>query len=872
MEQRASRPLRSPALSIVSSGIGGGCEARCSIHQIGHRLNSSIERKITLMEMARPADTSVHFVSAPPAGYQAAGTATLIEKHASAIRLQTGAATVEVAALAPDLFRVGLFPHGRPVDYSSVAVVEQNWEPGPVTISEENGSVSIVTPVATARLSLDPLRIGFQDAAGRVFASDDSELGMGWFASPEREGESAVKLANLSGALGTPVRVYKQYLAGEHYFGCGERTGELEQTGTHQLFWNIDPPRGHTALQNNLYVSIPFILALTNGQAWGLFLDSTTRVEFDLAHEDARRSWFGASCGDLIYYVFCGPTLQEVLARYTELTGHTPLPPLWSLGNGQSRFSYETAEEVRQIARTFRERDIPCDTLYLDIDCMDGYRVFTWDRERFPDPVGLFAELRAMGFHVVNIVDAGVKVDEQYRVYIEGKERDLYCKTVRGNEYQNVVWPGLCAFPDFTNPQTRAWWGEQHRALLEVGIAGVWSDMNEPALFLSANSTMPAEVVHPGGGQSRLHAQIHNAYGSLMVQAAREGLLNLRPEQRPFVISRSGYAGVQRHALLWTGDNSSTWEHLAMNLRQLLNLGLSGVAWVGADIGGFYGDASGELLARWIEFGIFQPFCRNHSEKQTRRQEPWLFGEPYESVCRAMLKLRQRLIPYLYTLFEECHRTGAPLVRPLFWAYPDDETSCAIDDEFLCGDALLVAPITRPGTEYRHVYLPSGSWFHLWTGERVDGPAHILVRAPLGQPAIYARANTALPLWPEMNYVGQNEADPLTLVLYPAEGYGRASLYEDAGDGYEYRDGAYARRLVTCEVEAGHIRVVLSEREGSFVPARQSLRLELRGMEEPGMKQVGEASIPWQYDAEQQCLIVDLPETAHAQTLDIRSA
>lgn len=823
------------------------------------------------MEMARPASSSVSFVSAPPAGYQASGTATIIEKSAAKICLRAGPATVEVTVLAPDLFRVGLFPHGRPVDYRSMAVVARDWEAGTVTIEEKEGVVRLATSVATAHLSLDPLRISFCDKAGRVFAADDPELGMGWFTSPE--GAPVVELANPAGTLGTPVRLYKQYLPGEHYFGCGERTGELEKTGTRQLFWNVDPPRGHTTLQNNLYVSIPFILTLANGQAWGLFLDSTTRVEFDLACEDARRSWFGASNGDLIYYVFCGPTPQDILARYTELTGHTPLPPLWSLGNGQSRFSYETAEEVGQIAHTFRERDLPCDTLYLDIDCLDGYRVFTWNNERFPDPAGLFAELRDMGFHVVNIVDAGVKVDEHYAVYREGRERDLYCKTAQGDEYQNVVWPGVCAFPDFTNPRARDWWGDQHRVLLDAGVAGIWSDMNEPALFIPANSTMPADVVHPGDGQARLHIQVHNAYGSLMVQAAREGLLRLRPAQRPFVISRAGYAGIQRHALLWTGDNSSTWEHLALSVRQLLNLGLSGVAWAGADIGGFYGDASGELLARWTELGIFQPFCRNHSEKQTRHQEPWLFGEPYESVCRAMLKLRQRLIPYLYTLFEECHRTGAPLLRPLFWAYPDDATTYAMEDEFLCGDALLIAPILQPGAEYRHVYLPAGSWCHFWTGQRVEGPAHILARAPLGQPAIYTRANTALPLWPEMNYVDQDRADPLTFVLYPADGYGQASLYEDAGEGYEHLNGVYARRTITCECEAGHIRVVLSERKGSFIPARQRLRLELRGLAtKPEVVQVGETHAIWQYDVEQRRLIIDLPETASGQTLDIRCA
>ncbi len=817
------------------------------------------------MEMAPPANAITRRFSSPPTGYQAFGNARVVATGDSHVCLHAGSATIEVTVLAPDLFRVGIFPDGRAVNYASEAVVAQDWDVGSVRIEEGEGQLTMSIAEASAHIALDALRLSFSDKDGRVFAADDPVMRMGWF--PESPAGN-VDLVNPAAILGTPVRVYKQHLPGEHYFGCGERTGDLDKTGSHQLFWNIDPPRGHTALQNNLYVSIPFTLVLDNERAWGLFLDSTGQVEFDLSREDPARSWFEVAHGDLVYYVFCGPTPSEVVGRYTDLTGHTPLPPLWSLGNGQSRFSYETAEEVRALAQTFRERDIPCDTIYLDIDTLDGYRVFTWDKTRFPDPAGLFAELRELGFHIVSIVDAGVKVDEHFAIYMEGRERDLYCKTAQGTDYENAVWPGVCVFPDFTNPETRKWWGEKHQALLDMGVAGIWSDMNEPALFIPLNSTMPDEVVHPGGGRTKLHLQVHNAYGSLMVQSAREGLLQLRPEQRPFIITRAGYAGVQRHALVWTGDNSSTWEHLALSLPQLQNLGLSGVSWCGVDIGGFYGDATGELMARWTELGIFQPFCRNHSEKQTLRQEPWVFGEPYEAVCREMLKLRQRLLPYLYSLFDEAHRTGAPVLRPLFWAYPADTTTYSLDDQVLCGDTLLIAPILRPGHEYRSVYIPAGTWFHYWTGKRIDGPAHILAHAPLGQPAFYVRANTALPLWPVSSSVEQATPDPLTLHLFLAEGSGQATLYEDAGNGYEYQQGVYARRTITCAVEVDEIRVSIGEQEGSYVPPRQHVRVELHAIAiSPQSVRSGEQEASWQYYPKQSCVIIDLPVTADEQEL-----
>jgi alpha-glucosidase len=633
----------------------------------------------------------------------------------------------------------------------------------------------------------------------------------------ERSGRQTIGDAEFDGLV-------KLRPEGERYFGCGERTAGLEKTGTRQVFWNVDPPQGHTASFNNLYTSVPFVLCLYEGRAHGVFYDHPGRVELDLAKTDPMRVTVSAS-DDLSVSVILGPTPAEVLERYTALTGRMPMPPLWALGNQQSRWSYMDADELRAVAREFRARGIPCNVLYLDIDHMDGYRVFTWDAERFPDPAGLIASLRSEGFRVVVITDPGVKVDESYPLYAEGRSKGYFCLTRDGDEFNNVVWPGLCAFPDFTNPAAREWWGSWHRGLVDAGVAGVWCDMNEPSLFVPRQSTMPEDVVHPGGGRVRLHSEVHNAYGSLMAEAARDGLSALRPDARPFVISRAGYAGLQKHALQWTGDNSSWWEHLWMSMPQLQNLGLSGIAWAGVDVGGFFDDCNGELLARWTEFGAFQPFCRNHSAMGTARQEPWAFGEPWESVCRSMLELRMQLLPYLYTAFEECHRTGAPVLRPLLFSYPDDPVTYTADDEFMVGDALLVAPITRPGSEHRHVYLPAGSWAHWWTGERISGPAHILAHAPLGQPAIYARVNTPIPLYPVLQHTDE-VPDSLTWKVFVGPGVGSGSLYEDAGDGY----GPSCRRTAHVErVGSGLVRFSLSAREGSFVPPARRVFVDLSG-------------------------------------------
>lgn len=788
--------------------------------------------------------------------FEPLGSADVADQNGRGVSLRAGTARIEVAALAPDLFRVGLFREGQPTRYASEAVFKDDWPAAECEIVHADDVVRIRTRGGAAIIHLDPLRIGFEHADGRPFANDDRALGMG-FRAQEKAAPAAV--------------MYKQHVAGTHYFGCGERTGGLDKTDSHQVFWNVDPPAGHTAALNNLYTSVPFVLALDGKRAWGLFVDSSYRMEFDLVFEHTDRCEFAVDGGPLVYYVFCGATPRQILERYTELTGRIPLPPRWALGNHHSRWGNDTAAKLLEVAQTFRSRGIPLDVVYLDIDYMRGYRVFTWDPERFPDPAGLVAELAKLGVRLVTILDPGIKVDLDYPVYTAGHERDVFCQTSNGEEYHNAVWPGLCAFPDFTSSRVRKWWGDQLQTrLLDSGVAGIWCDMNEPTVFIPSRATLPADIAHRGEDEAKLHSQVHNVYGQLMARATQEGLQRHRPEQRPFVISRAGFAGLQRHALHWTGDNTSWWEHLRMSVPQLQNLGLSGYAWVGVDVGGFEGNATGELLARWFEFGVFQPFCRNHSAWDTRPQDPWVFGEPYESVIRSMLLLRQRLMPYLYTLFEEAHRSGAPILRPLLFEWPDDETTYAADDQFLLGSSMLVAPIDRPGVEYRHVYVPRGTWVHYWSGEVVRGPAHVLAHAQLGRPALYVRANSPVPLWPEMTHDGELPPDPLTWLVFSVPGAedGAGELYEDAGDGFAHVHGQFARTRVRCRATSLQIDVDVEPRIGAFDSLSRTIELDVRG---PGaMESVtldGQPHTDW--DQRETRVRVRLPNSAAARSVSL---
>ncbi|MFD0672370.1 TIM-barrel domain-containing protein [Cohnella sp. GCM10027633] len=645
-----------------------------------------------------------------------------------------------------------------------------------VRVLERDDAVELTTDALRVVVRQAPMRVAYYDAVTGELLVGEGGRGM------------------MHGASGE-VASYRAMRAEDRFYGFGEKAGFLDKRGEKLSMWNTDVYAPHNPETNELYVSIPFFLTLRGSRAFGTFLFNTFKTAFDLSGVDEYR--MHAEGGQFDTFFFAGPTAKDVVGQYTALTGRAPIPPKWALGYHQSRYSYETDAEVRDLVRVFKEKNIPLDAVYLDIHYMHGYRVFTFDRDRFPDPAGLIAELRAQGIRVIPIVDPGVKADPAYSVFREGAASGKFCGFADGSLFYGQVWPEKSAFPDFTDESAREWWGDLHAFYADKGIEGIWNDMNEPSVF-NESKTMDLDVLHRNDGHPATHKELHNQYGFFMSKATYEGMARRLAGRRPFVLTRAGYSGVQRYAAVWTGDNRSFWEHLEMSVPMCLNLGLSGVPLCGADVGGFAHDSNGELLARWTQAGAFLPYFRNHSEMKAIRQEPWMFGGEAEDVARKYIQLRYRWLPYLYGLFAEANRTGVPVMRPLFLEFPDDGAVHGLSDQFMLGSRVLVAPVVRPGVTKRLVYLPAGEWYNYWTDEKIAGGTHIVVDAPLDTMPIFVRAGTVLPLaTPRMNTEQPVEALELH-VYWSANGTAEGTVYEDDGISFAYGEGASYEELVVA--------------------------------------------------------------------------
>jgi alpha-glucosidase len=591
-----------------------------------------------------------------------------------------------------------------------------------------------------------------------------------------------------------------------------------------------------------LYVAIPFHLALDpDGSAFGLLLDATHRSAFDLAAMDRSILTMTVEDEHMDWFYLHGPDPATVVRRLGDLVGRIPMPPRWALGYHQARWSYASDEEARSVAAALRHHRFPADVIHLDIDHMDGFRDFTWDHDRFPDPERLIGDLRAMGLRTTVVVDSAVKQDPADSVYLAGHTRGFFVRSgvdPASEEYTAYQWAGRSVLPDQTRPEVRRWWGGLYRYYLDVGVAGFLNDMNEPALHDrpfdeagSANTEPPPDTPFGSPEEGLTHAEVRNAYATLEDEATFEALRASRPRDRPFLVTRSGGTGVARYATVWTGDNASLWEHLEMSVPQLLNLGLSGVPLAGADIGGFFDDCSAELLVRWMQLGAFYPFARNNSARDTVRQEPWAWGGLTLWRCRRAMRFRYRLLPYLYTLTEVAHTSGLPILRPLFLEFPEDPRAHAIDDELMVGRDLLVAPILRPGRMERAVYLPAGtSWLDLRVGRWHTGGQSLLVTAGLDERVpIFIRGGSIVPLAPAMDWSEERPVDPLTLLIALGDdGEAAGSLYEDDGWSTRFEEGDVRHTIVRAHTISRGTEVGC-QRQGSFRPPDRRARLVVHG-------------------------------------------
>jgi alpha-glucosidase len=738
------------------------------------------------------------------------GAPNHVEQKDNKFFFSDGEATVEITVATDEIIRVRMAPHGVFLEEFSYAVPKLQQKVSMFQLHDTADEYRISTNTVNCHINKKNFFISFSDSQNHVTSSDAVQ--MHW--------EENIQFGGYY-VFGTKVCNPK-----EAFFGLGDKPTDLNLRGKRFVNWNTDA-YSFAWNQDPIYRSIPFYISLNEGIAHGIFFDNTFKAHFDFGAEDREKTSFWADGGELQYYYIHGPNMMDVVKRYHLLTGTHPMPPLWALGYHQCRWSYYPESKVHKVAKGFRANKIPCDGIYLDIDYMDGYRCFTWNRKYFPDPKKMIKELAADGFKTVVIIDPGIRVDDNYSVFKEGKAKRYFCR--RSDDYfmEGHVWPGRCQFPDFTNPEVREWWGTLFDELVQIGVAGVWNDMNEPAVF--GAGTFPDDVRHQYDGYRGSHRKAHNVYGMQMVRATYEGMRKLMKNKRPFTITRAGYSGVQRFTSVWTGDNVASWEHLRLGNVQCQRLSMSGIPFCGTDIGGFSGEPDGELFTRWIQMGTFSPFMRAHSAGDTKEREPWSFGEPYTAINRKFIELRYKLLPYLYSTFWEHHRYGFPILRPVVMQEQDEIINQARQDEFTYGDKILVCPVMEPGQTSRRVYLPKGNWYNFWDNGMAEGGKEVEVATPLETIPIFIKAGSVIPEYPVVQYVGEKEIEEVKLNVYYSDVPANSFFFEDYGETFAYEQDIYSeKKFVVCGKPSS--MTIQQTMEGLYTPRYENYSFCVAGL------------------------------------------
>jgi len=637
-------------------------------------------------------------------------------------------------------------------------------------VQERDTSLALIGNNFQLVITRNPVRFSFQSNDGKVINEDDT-FGISW--------------------NGEQVTAYKKLQEGERFIGLGEKTGPLDRRGQGYQNWNTDNFAYHSGA-DPLYCSTPFYIGIHNGLLYGIFLDNTFKSFVNFGASNNRFSSISVDKGEMNYYFIHGKSVGEIIQHYTHLTGRTPLPPLWSIGYQQCRYSYFPDNEVVAIADTFREKDIPADVIVLDIHYMEAYKIFTWDKNHFSDPKKLIEELKAKGFEVVVMCDPGIKVEEGYDAYEDGVKQDVFIKYPDGSNYTGQVWPGWCHFPDFTNPKTRTWWKDKFNEYVSLGIQGFWNDMNEIATW---GNQLPENLELDFEGNKDSMRRGRNIYGLQMARSTYEGTKELLKGKRPFNLTRAGFSGIQRYAAVWTGDNVAHDEHMMLGVRLLNSMGLAGIAFCGYDVGGFVGDANPKLFARWISLGAFSPFFRGHSMVNSRDSEPWSFGEEVEEISRNYIKLRYRLMPYLYSAFYEASQTGMPVNRSMAIEHPFDAKIYQgnYQHQYYFGPSLLIAPV-ESYKELTKVYLPEGSWYPLFDDKKING-SETIVECPVDKLPVFVKASSILIMNEDAGNNTKEKSSTLEIHLYFGENDNTYLRYEDDGETFAYESGTFCTQL-----------------------------------------------------------------------------
>ena len=681
-------------------------------------------------------------------------------------------------------------------------------DPPPVKLTDQNDGWSISTPTLQLHINRNPFRLALKDQQGATVFEDSPDGGIEWAESG--------------------FTVHRRILGSESFYGLGEKAYGLDKRGVRYEMWTTDNP-DYGPTSDPLYQSVPFFIALNDGIAHGVFLDNTYRTFFDFS-QDSEYS-FHSIGGPLDYYLIFGPTFKMVLDGYTRLTGRPHFPPLWALGHQHSRWMvYESADDLLDIARTYRAHQIPCDTIVLDIAYMEEYRIFTWDPKVFPNPQEFTQALAELDFRTMAIIDPGVKLEEGYGIYDDGLEKDVFLRQDDGSLYVGLVWPGETVFPDFSRPEVRDWFASKYMFLRSSGLSNSsWLDMNEPSNCIYeglVEEYSMKRVVDCNGDP--WEERLRNVYGLGMCEAAFNGIRAAHPGKRPFILTRSGFAGYQRYAATWTGDNKSTWEYLRLSIPMLLNIGLSGIPICGADVGGFSEDVTGELLVRWYQVGCFYPFFRNHSRMNTTRQEPWLFGPECEEAIRTAVRLRYRLLRYFYSLAWLASQTGQPILRPLVMEFTDDHATYSLDTQFLVGSHIMVAPILEEGATSREVYFPEGTWYSFESDTIVRGRSTVEIDAALETIPMFMRGGAIIPTGNVVQHTGEDQGD-LTVLIY-AGGDGEFTLYEDDGISEDASHPNFSTVHFSVTSHDDSFLLMIGRRMGDWTPPQRSLVLHVFGL------------------------------------------